>query len=721
MFGWLQKYIQLNGADGPQDSLWRTIQAITLGSVLLLLGIGWLMFSLTSVLSDRRETATLLTSIHSNLNSYERLLADMEAAQRGWFLTRNRAYLEPYKAARENLPALSGQIEADVLSFPLLKAQFAVVRSQTKGKFAELELSLETDTFKGPEAALELVRSNLGKQLMDQLRHSIKVLRHSIETQLHENHEGIELLSFQRAATMALLLALALVGGVLSLWLMRRYAQSEYHGRIERQRADAASAASREKSSFLANMSHEIRTPMNAIFGFAQLLGDMVKDPREQFYARAITQSGQVLLALINDILDMSKIEAGKMDLAPEPVNLREMLRSCETLFLHMVTEKGLALKFELADDLPPAVTMDPLRLRQVLINLIGNALKYTPEGSITVTATASPLGQRKGCTYLSFKVRDTGPGIPEEKRARMFEPFVQLGQSTGAGGGAGLGLSIVKRLVGLMGGDISLESGEGTGSCFIVTLPNTPLAEALASRERTRQPLSQLRPLKILAVDDVDLNRRLIEGIFTNTHHQVLVASDGAAGVAMAERERPDLIFMDIRMPVMDGVSALRMIRRNPQLNACKVVAATASSLLGEESSMRHLFDGYLRKPLTREHIEDELYRLFEKTEAGEPALLQEAPARQQAMPESDRAAYSALAPALRAALGTATATLSSDDVRHFVEMLQQLPATPAFAAAGQQAQAIATAAAVFDIAELEQRLAQAQALLNSLHEAAP
>jgi CheY-like chemotaxis protein len=446
---------------------------------------------------------------------------------------------------------------------------------------------------------------------------------------------------------------------------------------------------------------------MNAIFGFAQLLGDTVTGERERTYVDAITQSGEVLLGLINDLLDMSKIEAGKLDLSPEPVDLRQMFRTCETLFSRIALDKGLRMEWQVDDALPPSLLLDPLRIRQILINLVGNALKNTQHGSVEVRARAEAHDDASGTLTLLLQVTDTGLGIAQDKLSQIFIPFVQLEGPERAASGAGLGLSIVKRLVDLLGGEIRVESQVQRGSCFSVQLPGVLPGTGVASPPQRRAPVIQrLPPLRVLVVDDVTLNRRLIEALFGGERHQVYSAHNGETGVRLAQRERPDLIFMDLRMPGLDGVEAARRIRSLPELASCRIIAATASTL-GEEGETG-VFDGYLRKPITRGAIEGLLERLFGCAAA--PEGQREEPAGApiaEVWSAADSQSWRGHRQALEDALQRAASTLSSADLRSLLAAIRTLPERPAFRPLLATGADLESAAALFDVVRIESCLA--------------
>jgi len=699
-----------------QDSaanFWRYMQFFSLVVVLLMVGIGTLIFVLNADVATQRERIASDNRLLADVNELGQLTTDLESAQRGYFLTGKSSYLEPYRASLDGIPRVKGKI-AGQLNTEEGKLLYVRIEQSLANKIIELDHSFELDGSKGREAAVEFIRSDVGKALMDDLRTDLQALRTHIGRGAFERMDKVGQLSTRRDGILLSLIFIAALVSLASLFLLRAQSKAQRVLDVERARADRANLANREKSTFLANMSHEIRTPMNAIFGFAQLLKDTVKGEREKFYVQAITQSGQVLLGLINDILDMSKIEAGKLELHEQPTDLRDVFRGCETLFSHMGAEKGLLMRVILPDDLPAKAMLDPLRLRQIVINLIGNGMKYTNAGGVTTTVSVEPEANQR--FTLVVAVSDTGIGIPDNKLQKIFEPFIQLNETGMTAPGAGLGLSIVKRILELMGGSIAVRSAVGEGSTFTVRIPHIAIDSSPALLVSQQASSAPLRPLKIVVVDDVELNRRLIEGLFMDSPHKVLLADGGVNGVALATREVPDVVLMDIRMPDIDGVEALRRIRLVPELSNTRVIAATASSMLGEEGRLRKQFDGYLRKPITREMIDSELRRFFTGELPAEPQGDLATEVSEQQLDAAALLRWREALPELCEFVTRAARTLSSDDVSALVGHLRQLANDSAFENLSSRAERISNAAAVFDIVTLETQIKHLQVFCDEL-----
>ncbi|HPW33602.1 MAG TPA: ATP-binding protein, partial [Arenimonas sp.] len=342
----------------------------------------------------------------------------------------------------------------------------------------------------------------------------------------------------QTNATVLIANALALVAGVIGFTAIRRSQDESKKMLMVELRAEQARQASEEKSSFLANMSHEIRTPMNAIFGFTQLLSESVTAPVERDWVRSIKKSGQMLLALINDVLDLSKIEAGKLQLQLQPTDLRELSDEIVEMFLPDAREKGIYLRHEIDTALNEPLLLDGQRVRQILMNLLSNAIKYTEHGGVIVRMMVTPQHDPL-LRNLRLFVTDSGVGIDPEQLVKIFEPFHQADSPDGKiRQGTGLGLSICRRLVNAMQGDIQVSSELGRGSTFVVDIRNVRVSDIRPDSNKAndnRVDFNKLRPLKILVVDDVEWNTEIAQGFLRNSHHEVHIANNGLDAVDIA------------------------------------------------------------------------------------------------------------------------------------------------------------------------------------------
>jgi PAS domain S-box-containing protein len=360
--------------------------------------------------------------------------------------------------------------------------------------------------------------------------------------------------------------------------------------------------ANRAKSVFLANMSHEIRTPMNAILGFSQLmLRDQDLTPRQCQYLGTINRSGEHLLALINDILEMSKIEAGRTTLNPSTFDLPDLLKDLEMMFRVRTDEKKLMFSVEMIGCVPQFIVSDINKLRQVFINVLGNAVKFTEQGGVGLRVRTDGGGATD--PFLLVEIEDTGPGISPEDQDKLFRHFEQTKTGQQAGTGTGLGLAISREFVRLMGGDITVNSQVGKGSVFVIHLPlKVGEAQAVQAKDKPRHVL-RLRPgqavCRVLIADDIEDNRQLLAQLLTPVGFEIRLATNGVEAVREFEEWRPHLILMDFRMPVMDGHEAIRRIRVMAGGKDCKIIAVTASAMDDNRQELMGIgADDFIGKP---------------------------------------------------------------------------------------------------------------------------
>ena len=405
---------------------------------------------------------------------------------------------------------------------------------------------------------------------------------------------------------------------------------------IDRERKEAAAAReaalaeavalARQRSQFLAQMSHELRTPLNAIIGYAQLLGRDCRDLTERQSAGLATihESGQHLLTLINDILDLARVEAGKMVLHPAAVHLDTFLQVLANIMRVKAEEKGLAFSCELAPGLPAAVTVDETRLRQVLLNLLGNAVKFTDTGKVALRVLPAAPSGAPDSARLRFEVADSGIGMNTQQLGRIFQPFEQVATAQRREGGTGLGLAISQQLVQLMGGRIAVASAPGKGSTFSFEI-DVPVAAAAPAAVAPHETLTgyEGERKRLLVVDDVPQNRAMLQDLLQDTGFIVAAAANGLECLVLLDSFRPDLILMDVMMPVMDGNETTRQIRHMPGWGDVPIVAVTASASAEDERRSRDAgASAFLAKPIDHELLLRTIGRLLAlQWTTGQPA----------------------------------------------------------------------------------------------------
>ena len=385
--------------------------------------------------------------------------------------------------------------------------------------------------------------------------------------------------------------------------------------RVLRQAKETAEAANVAKSRFLANISHELRTPMNAILGMIELALPKQADATARDFLDTARESADLLLVLLNDLLDSAKIESGNLELEAAPMSLHRILDQVTRVLSVRASEKGLAFYCRIPEDLPDAVTGDKVRLRQVLLNLAGNAIKFTQRGEVVVSARVLSLAGEEA--HLEFAVRDTGIGIPAGDLERIFKPFAQADASTARRfGGTGLGLSISASLVAMMGGRIWAESEPGQGSTFYFTIGATLAKEAPAEQALQTIPGAPAAALRILLVEDNPANQKLAAYILQERGHSVEVAGDGEQALRSIDENPYDVVLMDVQMPGMDGLETTAQMRsRENGIRRVPIIAMTARATVGDRDRCLAMgMDGYLSKPIDAR----EMISLIESLAAG-------------------------------------------------------------------------------------------------------
>jgi signal transduction histidine kinase/CheY-like chemotaxis protein len=476
-------------------------------------------------------------------------------------------------------------------------------------KIQRSKLVLETLSRSGKQAAEDFINTQKGVRLTESITRVAKQLEYARESYLTyitgeiDNHS-------QRAKRLGFIMAaLAIAIVLMAFWFIINRVKRQQHlieqlnesERLQRE-------ASRVKEHFIANMSHEIRTPMNAILGFVNLLKKQPLDKKTTLYIDSIHQSSEKLLAIINDVLDLSKIEAGMMRIEKSLFSFTELMHAVASMFQGKATEKNLQVVYQLDKKIPDSLNGDSVRITQVLVNLISNAIKFTEKGTINVNATL--LQQSSNSILLGLQVKDDGIGIAPEQLNKIFDRFTQAEESTTRRyGGTGLGLSIVQQIVTLLGGSIDVESTPGRGTVFNVQIPLDIATPAInpdhfevTGYKQTAKPATT----RILVVEDNPMNQMLMEHLLEAWHYEFSIAENGLLAVEMIRKEKFSMVLMDVQMPEMDGYTATRIIRKElgPDL---PVIAMTAHAFEGErEKCIAAGMDDYLAKPIREQELAD-------------------------------------------------------------------------------------------------------------------
>jgi len=377
-----------------------------------------------------------------------------------------------------------------------------------------------------------------------------------------------------------------------------------------------AESASKSKSEFLSNMSHEIRTPLNVVTGFSELLAATDINEKQKKYIDAIQNGGSSLLSIINDVLDLSKIEAGKLSVVKSNFDLFKLMNEVKGMFEKEAFEKNLDFEVVISKNVPAIIYQDENRLKQILVNLLSNALKFTEQGGIELILNALPI-KNASQVDLCFSVEDTGIGIAEEYHHKIFNQFEQQdGQDSRRYGGTGLGLAISQQLANLLNGGMTVSSVPEKGSVFSLCLSAVEVSELLESNAEVEDVVVNLSQSKILIADDIQANRELIKDYLDGQPVEIIEAENGKKAIDATREYRPDLVLMDIKMPEMDGVEATKILKTDSELKSIPVIALTASSIKGEDAQINDvLFDDYLTKPIRKMVLLKSLSRIINDT----------------------------------------------------------------------------------------------------------
>ncbi len=475
---------------------------------------------------------------------------------------------------------------------------------------------IDSFSIRGKNSAERLIGTLRGKKLMDSIyffAQNIENSRHAVIARLTASN----ITSGQKAQRFnTILIVLVLVFGAGLFWyiinIIQQLIQSE----------KKVKESAQVKENFMANMSHEIRTPLNAILGFTNLLQRKNLDNESKGYIQTIQKSGENLLTIINDILDLSKIEAGMMRIESAPFSIRGLLHSVETMFKTKANEKEVQLAAEVEDSLPDTLDGDATRLTQILVNLIGNSLKFTSKGNIKIKITNE--GQQGNTIITGITVTDTGIGIEKGKLNHIFERFQQADDAvTRKFGGTGLGLSIVNDLVLLQQGTINVVSEPGKGATFKLTIPYTISIEDFSNSSLPKNSITispDFKHIKVLVAEDNEINQSLIKHLFTEWKLEYDLVNNGYEAIEILKKNKYSLILMDIQMPVMDGYTAAREIREKLKVEI-PIIAMTAHAFAGErEKCMGFGMNEYISKPIREEQLHQVITQF---TQNNKPVLL--------------------------------------------------------------------------------------------------
>lgn len=492
------------------------------------------------------------------------------------------------------------------------RRDFARLRAAPDGLGAEDPLSdLFSDayTLRAEKRGLEAFdvydrwRRKAMRAMDEDHQHKIADISSALQAELGAKRERLQHVEKEAALQRGLNTAWTLVAGLMTLLAAGGAAWILHQRRISRQLRDArarAEAASQAKSTFLATMSHELRTPLNGMLGLAQALKLEPLEPGEREQVELLEDSGRNLLTLLNDVLDLSKIEAGKLDIAPIPGDLVQTCARAARLHGALAADKGLAITFIADGDTPASLSFDPVRVRQCVSNLLSNAVKFTAQGEVAMTLRCEPLAD--GDVLATIRVADTGVGMSAETLAKLFGAYVQADAATARQfGGTGLGLNITRRLAEMMGGGVTVESQEGVGSTFTLSFRcGAAVVEAPPAEAEDAAAPFDLQGRKILLVDDHPVNRKVVGVMLAPFGCVVVEAEHGQAALDRLETESFDVVLMDVNMPVMDGLEATRRIRARPDWAGLPIIALTADVMDDQVQACREAgMDDFVVKPI--------------------------------------------------------------------------------------------------------------------------
>jgi len=681
--------------------------------------------------STLRDSILMVTHTLNVQKSISTLLSDSQDVETHglrYMLSLRPDYLEDHQLARGGLDDQLGQLAALTIENRVQRPKIKALHDAIKQRNLWFDVGIAVAEAGPIQAAAARVREGTGALFMTDIRTLATAMSQEEAELLVGRQKTLDQTIVQTTTTTLLVNVLALIVGGIALASLRRGAIAVESSQAALIEAEQAAKIGREKSDFLASMSHEIRTPMNAVFGFTQLLAKTKIEPEAREYIKAIQTSGRALLALINDILDLSKIEAGKLPLALQATDIRELLESTLGVFAETASQKQLQLRLRVAPEVPTTLVVDQHRLRQVLMNLISNAVKYSDQGVVRVSAGSTTTADQQ--CELTIAIADNGIGIAKDRQALLFEPFYRAVGDGDEREGTGLGLAIVRRLLTLMSGDISLQSAPGSGSTFTIVLRNVKVSSEIAhplDEDEQSINFARLNPSRILIVDDVAWNRDLLAAFLAEGDHHVAFANNGEEAILAATQHQPDLVLMDLRMPVLDGREATRRIRQTSGLEHIKIIAVSASSMSREERDESSDFDAYIRKPVAREVL---FQAMAEQLGLQAPAAADVEAVSQAATPQplllepvaaaARKAAISRLQRIVDFELANIQATLRVAEIRKLANELAVLGSRGGFPAISYFSRRLLAAVERFDVLQMDSLLHQLNEHVHSTTQAA-